>query len=718
MYNVILQPTSNEIAQNNYLSTIRHGIEITKIKSFLEQKDFEVLSQTYKNGFIRVWGITPSPQNIKWWDKIQSGDVALFSANKQIFASATVTYKIRNLELAKHLWGKTINGKNREYIYFLDEVKNQSINLSDFNRLLNYEEGYVIQGFRVLDQEKSNIIIEEFDLHSALYERNSTKEEINSSNPKGQDGLSDQIASKDLLGRRLLINELSSFYTEYSEVNTSPLYIGIFSRWGMGKSSVIEMLTKYIETNKSEANKYLVCKVDCSLFHKKEKLWITILNKLLDELSDTKIKKKSAKQEKQEKVFKFNFFSFKTKFFFYNLLLWAKRTWKLNALLFFSLIGIYYLITKSFPELPLPKDYKETTALITVITVVFTLFKTRTLIFKQNVFLQDDRNEESSFIRSAKEYKQLVTLMNKAKKEKDIKILLVLDEMDRMHKDLLPDIIELIQLFKGLNNEQSIKHNTKEEKENKSVISFVFSFNQDMLFPVIGKSISLDDKQLFINSYEGYVEGEGKDAHLNFYKLGKEYMDKYLDLTVYLEEEIDYTELMEELFKGDNEFGDDKSEDLQSDYDKRETYSEVDSIQPGTTGEQVPERSLSSSNEKGFPSFTNLEIEVIKETIKKNASKVEPRKVIRLKNALIMLKKLNNKTDDLAAGNGYKEELRDFIINFLEIKHSEKQGTGSAHKETAATTENSSEDKSSASQDKMDTQLKFTEYFIHNKIKS
>ncbi|PGE31564.1 hypothetical protein COF06_22260 [Bacillus wiedmannii] len=53
----------------------------------------------------------------------------------------------------------------------------------------------------------------------------------------------------------------------------------------MGQISVIEMLTKYIETNKSETNKYLVCIVDCSLFHKKEKLWITILNKLLDELS-------------------------------------------------------------------------------------------------------------------------------------------------------------------------------------------------------------------------------------------------------------------------------------------------------------------------------------------------------------------------------------------------------------------------------------------------
>ncbi|QEL85905.1 HNH endonuclease [Bacillus mycoides] len=178
MYNVILQPTGNKIAQFNYHSTMRNGIEITNIKSFLKQRDFEILSQIYKNGVIRVWGITQSPQKIKQWDKIQRGDVALFSANKQIFASATITYKMRNLELAKHLWGETENGESWEYIYFLDEVKNQSISLSVFNRLLDYGEGNLIQGFRVLDQEKSNIIMGAFDFHSALYTPTSTKEEI------------------------------------------------------------------------------------------------------------------------------------------------------------------------------------------------------------------------------------------------------------------------------------------------------------------------------------------------------------------------------------------------------------------------------------------------------------------------------------------------------------------------------------------------------------
>ncbi len=178
MYNVILQPMGNKVAQYNYHSTIHKGIELETIKPLLGQEDYEMLSQIYRYGLVRVWGITQSPQKVKEWNKIQRGDVALFSANKQIFATATITYKIHNFELAKGLWGETKDGGSWEYIYFLDEVKNQSISLNVFNRLLGYEEGNLIQKFRVLDQEKSNIIMGAFDFHSSIYTPVGTKEEI------------------------------------------------------------------------------------------------------------------------------------------------------------------------------------------------------------------------------------------------------------------------------------------------------------------------------------------------------------------------------------------------------------------------------------------------------------------------------------------------------------------------------------------------------------
>ncbi|WP_416045813.1 TIR domain-containing protein [Priestia megaterium] len=519
-------------------------------------------------------------------------------------------------------------------------------------------------------------------------------------NPNGRDGIDDQVTNRDLLGRNLLIKELGDFYLEYSEEKNFPFYLGIFARWGMGKSSTIELLSDYIEKHKhkSKKNEYLICKIDCSLFHKKEKLWITILNRLLNEIS-------------RKKIFNFKVFSFKTHFFFYNLLSWGKkRKFLIVSLILLSLGTLYAIFTKNkIPHIPVPADYKETVSLITVLTLLCTLIKTRASIFKQNVFLQDNRNEESSFIRSVNEYKQLITLMNKSKKKKDLKILLVLDEMDRMHKDLLPDIIELIKLFKGLNNEQK-------ETVDKSIISFIFSFNHDIMFPIIGKDLSLNDKQLFLNShrsYEGYIDGEGKDAQLNYYKLGKEFMDKYLDLSIYLEEEIDYTKLLDELFKG---FVESSTVTVKSKEPIADQYIYKDQM----IMEKKIDRMLqaSSNSKKESSSFTTLDSIIIKDTIKEYASNIETRKVKRLINAVIMLKKLNRQID-ISTNEEYEAELKEFILNFLEIKQDKKHSisnSNSAKEEVASTIESFSKDGLGDLKNKSNRQLKFTEYFIHNKI--
>lgn len=75
---------------------------------------------------------------------------------------------------------------------------------------------------------------------------------------------------------------------------------------------------------------------------------------------------------------------------------------------------------------------------------------------------------------------------------------MILDELDRIHRELLPDIIEFIQLFKGIGmNDKQINQEEMKVKVNESVISFSFSFNHDLLFPIIGKNVSLDDQKLF-----------------------------------------------------------------------------------------------------------------------------------------------------------------------------------------------------------------------------
>lgn len=85
MYNVILQPTGSKTAQFNYHSTMRIGIKLSEFKKYMKKKEFEVLSDIYKSGIVHVWGVTPGASNKREWNKIEIGDVAIFSGKGMTF---------------------------------------------------------------------------------------------------------------------------------------------------------------------------------------------------------------------------------------------------------------------------------------------------------------------------------------------------------------------------------------------------------------------------------------------------------------------------------------------------------------------------------------------------------------------------------------------------------------------------------------------------------
>ncbi|MGG5757944.1 P-loop NTPase fold protein [Bacillus toyonensis] len=616
-----------------------------------------------------------------------------------------------------------INNENRDSIIFKFRRKSESIDHLGLYPDSEFENNIILRSNKKNVENIDNqagFADSEFEAKVIV---NSNEEKVKGldekGDPQGKEAISDKITNKDLLGRDILVEELSDFYIEYNESNHSPFYFGIFARWGMGKSSVIEMLKNSIQGKSTEKNKYLVCKVDCSLFDKKDKLWSTILNQLLDELS-------FKSQDKDKPVYKWNIFlrkynllSFKNKFYFINTCMKIWRN-KLTASFWAFICTLAFLGIWKAPILNLieTKGFREIAALITVLTFVYALFKAGAIIIKKNVFLNDERREESSYFLSINEYKLLIESLNKVKKRNDtnIKVLLVLDELDRIHKDLLPDIIELIQLFKGLNNElyatekenngkDSVSQNDNENY--KSGISFAFSFNHDVLFPVVGRSVSLEDKQLFIQSYrdyKGFVEGKEKDAFINYYKLGKEYMDKYLDLSLYLEDKINYEKLVEQLFVEAHQQVPVEDLGLQTEI----------KLNSENIGERGNERNLEvadtpkESEEMKTSSFTNKEKEIIKEIICKYASNVEPRKIIRLKNALILLKKLNRDIE-FEMENQYEKELGEFILKFLEIEYNnEQEAIDSSNLEIAAAAEGSLIEKENR-------YIKYTNYFIHSK---
>ena len=177
MSKIILQPSGNKDAREHYVDTILTPVSLNKLKSYLTTEEYEVLNQIYPSGECFVWGVTPGGSNITKWNRIEKGDITLFSKQGGIFASGVTTHKLHNKSIAENLWNYNSEGNTWEYVYFLDEIKNQNIPYVEFNKSVGYQENYIIQGFNVLTQEQSEKVISSFDLESGIYIQSITEEE-------------------------------------------------------------------------------------------------------------------------------------------------------------------------------------------------------------------------------------------------------------------------------------------------------------------------------------------------------------------------------------------------------------------------------------------------------------------------------------------------------------------------------------------------------------
>jgi len=179
MNRIILQPAGDRDAEKHYIDTIANPVALTTIKSFVAEEIFNKLTNLFKDDFVPVWGVTPGAKDVNKnkWLRVEPGDIALFSRDKVIFASATVAFTIHNKALATKLWQTNKEGETWEYIYFLDEVMQQHIPYELFNQAAGYRKNNIIRGFNVLDEEKSIQIMNILDLHSETYYPEIPKEE-------------------------------------------------------------------------------------------------------------------------------------------------------------------------------------------------------------------------------------------------------------------------------------------------------------------------------------------------------------------------------------------------------------------------------------------------------------------------------------------------------------------------------------------------------------
>jgi hypothetical protein len=166
---VVLQPAGDPYARQHYADTIAIPVPQEQLARFLGKEEMVGLRRHYDTAPVPTWGVTPGGRdaNVGKWRRISPGDLVLMARDGEIFVSARVTYKAHNERLAEELWGRDENGFTWEYLYFLDDVTPQSLENSELNALVGYEPNARIQGFNVLDENKSRVLVDALGIEAS-----------------------------------------------------------------------------------------------------------------------------------------------------------------------------------------------------------------------------------------------------------------------------------------------------------------------------------------------------------------------------------------------------------------------------------------------------------------------------------------------------------------------------------------------------------------------
>ncbi len=154
---------SRDEAYRHYIDTIEEGFTLdNKIKQFLSENDLKDVEDYFRDRKIRAWGATPGSGNIRNWRNLEVNDKILIYRKGNYEYIATVVHKIHNLELAKFLWSTDSSGQTWEYMYLLDNLRELSVPVSDFNKVVGYAPNYTPQGFMQISGDRLTPLVEKF----------------------------------------------------------------------------------------------------------------------------------------------------------------------------------------------------------------------------------------------------------------------------------------------------------------------------------------------------------------------------------------------------------------------------------------------------------------------------------------------------------------------------------------------------------------------------
>jgi len=164
---IVLQPAGAKDATQHYVDTIQNRVSASRILAALSEAEQQIVRRSLESrAHVSVWGVTPGKNDVNRnkWAKIARGDIVLFAKHGRIFASSAVVGTLHSPALARILWKETTDGETWEYVYFLDVMHSQDIPYATLNRVVGYKPNKIVQGFSVLDEDRSESLVRYFRL--------------------------------------------------------------------------------------------------------------------------------------------------------------------------------------------------------------------------------------------------------------------------------------------------------------------------------------------------------------------------------------------------------------------------------------------------------------------------------------------------------------------------------------------------------------------------
>ncbi|GAA0288667.1 hypothetical protein [Kineococcus aurantiacus] len=180
MRRIVQQPAGSPESHKHYKDTVESPVSFAAHASLLTSTDLQILSQLHPTGSAAMWGAKPGKGevNVKQYANMSPGDFVVFASNKRIFRGGTVTHKFRNAALAESLWQRDEEGETWELMFALDELRELDLTYAEYNTVVGYGANAIVQGFRVLGEEKSAALFEYLSLDSDTYPAVGTASEV------------------------------------------------------------------------------------------------------------------------------------------------------------------------------------------------------------------------------------------------------------------------------------------------------------------------------------------------------------------------------------------------------------------------------------------------------------------------------------------------------------------------------------------------------------